>query len=192
MLVGIEVLMAVVVKISRLLGYDTVQSVCRLLHAGCLLGLLFSMEDGGDMCFQNVIWLSVDYIALYPRGQNSNLCPFCMGVELWLSRWWKNIVRMLENRESRWVFGSNRDEVTGWGKLQNEELHNLYFPNITVIKSRKMRWVGHVALRNAGSVFIGMTEGRRQFGKPRLRLENNIKIDLKTIEGESLRWIYKA
>lgn len=39
-----------------------------------------------------------------------------------------------------------------------------------------------VALRNAGSVLIGITEGRRQLGRPRHRLENNIKIDLKTIE----------
>lgn len=58
----------------------------------------------------------------------------------------------------------------------------MYLPNITVIKSIRMSWVGHVALRNTGSVLIGMTEGRRQLGRPRHRLENNIKIDLKTIE----------
>jgi len=48
----------------------------------------------------------------------------------------------------RRIFGSKRDEVTGeWGKLRNEELNDLNFsPNITrVIKSRRMRWAGHVA-----------------------------------------------
>jgi hypothetical protein len=48
----------------------------------------------------------------------------------------------------RRIFGPNRDEDTGgWRKLHNEELHNLYSsPNITrIIKSRRMRWAGHVA-----------------------------------------------
>jgi hypothetical protein len=46
------------------------------------------------------------------------------------------------------IFGAKRDEVTGgWRKLHNEELHNLYSPPIIIrmIKSRRMRWVGHVA-----------------------------------------------
>jgi PAS domain-containing protein len=57
-------------------------------------------------------------------------------------------VRVFENRILRRIFGSKRDEVTGeWRKLHNEELHDLYSsPTIvTVIKSRSMRWVGHVA-----------------------------------------------
>jgi hypothetical protein len=55
---------------------------------------------------------------------------------------------MFENRVLRRIFGPKRDEVTGdWRKLHNEELHNLYFsPNIIrMIKSRRMRWAGHVA-----------------------------------------------
>jgi hypothetical protein len=57
-------------------------------------------------------------------------------------------VRVFENRVLRRIFGSKRDEVTeGWRKLHNEELHNLYTsPNIMrMIKSRRMRWTGHVA-----------------------------------------------
>ena len=55
---------------------------------------------------------------------------------------------MFENRVLRKVFGPKRDEVTGeWSKLHNEELNDLYSsPNIVrVIKSRRMRWAGHVA-----------------------------------------------
>jgi hypothetical protein len=55
---------------------------------------------------------------------------------------------VFENRVLKKIFGPNRDEVTGgWGKLHNEELHNLYSsPSvIRVIKSRRMSWARHVA-----------------------------------------------
>jgi hypothetical protein len=54
----------------------------------------------------------------------------------------------LENRVLRRIFGPKRDEETGgWRKLHNEELHNLYSsPSIIrVIRSKTMRWAGHVA-----------------------------------------------
>ena len=57
-------------------------------------------------------------------------------------------LRVFENRVLRRIFGPRRDEVTGeWRKLYNEELNDLYCsPNIVrVIKSRRMRWAGHVA-----------------------------------------------
>jgi hypothetical protein len=56
-------------------------------------------------------------------------------------------VRVFENRVLRRIFGLRRDEVTGeWRKLHNEELHDLYYsPSIIrMIKSRRMRWAGHV------------------------------------------------
>ena len=66
----------------------------------------------------------------------------------------------------RRIFGPRRDEVTGeWRRLHNEELNDLYCsPNIVrVIKSRRMRWVGHVASmgeeRGAYRVLVGKTEG---------------------------------
>jgi hypothetical protein len=54
---------------------------------------------------------------------------------------------VFENRVLRRIFGSKRDEVTGdWRKLHNEELHNLYSSSIIrAIRSRKVRWAGHVA-----------------------------------------------
>jgi hypothetical protein len=78
--------------------------------------------------------------------------------------------------------------VTGdWTKLHNEELHNLYSsPNIIrMIKSRRMRWAGHVArmreMRNADRILVGKPEGKKPLGRPRRRLVDNIKIDLREI-----------
>jgi hypothetical protein len=57
-------------------------------------------------------------------------------------------LRVFEYRVLRRIFGRKRDEVTGeWRKLHNEELHNLYSSPGTIrqVKSRRMRWAGHVA-----------------------------------------------
>jgi hypothetical protein len=55
---------------------------------------------------------------------------------------------VFENRVVRRIFGSKRNEVTGeWRKVHNEELHNFYSPPYIIrqVKSRRMRWAGHVA-----------------------------------------------
>jgi hypothetical protein len=79
--------------------------------------------------------------------------------------------------------------VTGGSrKLHNEELHNLYSsPNIiTIMKSRRMRWEGHVARmgkkqKNAYRILVAKPEGKRSLGRPRRRWVNNIKMDLREI-----------
>ena len=78
---------------------------------------------------------------------------------------------VFENRVLRSVFGPRRDEVTGeWRRLHNVELNGLYSsPNIVrVIKSRRMRWAGHVACmgeeRGVYRVLVGKPEGRRPLG----------------------------
>jgi hypothetical protein len=83
---------------------------------------------------------------------------------------------VFENRVLRRIFGPKMDEVTGeWRKLHNEELRDLYsLPSlIRIIKSRKMRWAGHVARmgekRNAYRFFVGKPEGKRPLGRPRRR-----------------------
>jgi ribosome biogenesis protein Tsr3 len=72
----------------------------------------------------------------------------------------------------------------GWRKLHNEELHDLYSsPSIIrIIKSRRMRWAGHVARmgqkKNAYRLLVGKPEGKRSLGRPKRRLVDNIKMDL--------------
>ena len=99
-------------------------------------------------------------------------------------------LRVFENRVLRRVFGSKRDKETGeWRKLHNEELRNLYsLPNIVrVVKSRRMRWAGHVARMGEGRgvhrVLVGKPEGKRPLGRPIRRWEYNIKMDLREVGG---------
>ena len=96
--------------------------------------------------------------------------------------------RVLENRVLGRIFGPRRDEVTGeWRKLHSEELNDLYCsPNIVrVIKSRRMRWAGHVARmgesRGVYRVLVGKPDGKRPLGRPRRRWEDNIKMYVKEV-----------
>ena len=83
-------------------------------------------------------------------------------------------------------------------KLHNEELNDLYFsPNIVrLIKSRKMRWAGHVECmgekRSVYRVFVGKAEGKRPLGIPRRRWEDNIKMDLLEVGCGGMDWIELA
>ncbi|KAJ4445386.1 hypothetical protein ANN_07191 [Periplaneta americana] len=105
-------------------------------------------------------------------------------------------LRVFENKVLRKIFGAKRDEVTGeWRKLHNAELHALYTsPDIIRnIKSRRLRWAGHVACmgesRNAYRVLVGRPEGKRPLGRPRRRWEDNIKMDLREVGYDGRDWI---
>jgi len=94
-------------------------------------------------------------------------------------------LRVFENMVLRRIFGPRREEVTGeWRRLHNEERNDLYSsPNIVrVIKSKRMRWAGHVARmgeeRGVYMVLVGKPEGRRPLGIPRLRWVDNVRKDL--------------
>ena len=82
-----------------------------------------------------------------------------------------------------------------WRRLHNEEINVLYStPNIVrVIKSRRMRWAGHVARmgeeRGVCSVLVGKPEGKRPLGRPRRRWVDNIKMDLQEVGCGHVDWI---
>jgi hypothetical protein len=104
-------------------------------------------------------------------------------------------LRVFENRVLRRIFGPTRDGVTGgWRKLHNEGIHNLYSsPSIIrIIKSRRMRWAGHVARmgekRNAYRLLVGNPEEKRPLGRPRRRWIDNIKMDLLEIGLNVVDW----
>ena len=111
--------------------------------------------------------------------------PFVLhGCETWsLTLREERRLRVFENRVLSRIFGAKRNEVTGeWRKLHNEELTHLYAsPNIIrVIKSRRMRWAGHIARmlegRGAYRLLVGKPERTRSLGRPRHRREDNIKM----------------
>jgi len=85
--------------------------------------------------------------------------------------------------------------VGEWRRLHNEELNDLYSsPNIVwVIKSRRMRWAGHVARmgeeRGAYRVLVGKPEEKRPLGRPRLRWVDNIRMDLQEVRCGYVDWI---
>jgi len=106
---------------------------------------------------------------------------------------------VFENRVLRRIFGTKKDEVTGeWRKLHIEDLSDLYSsPNIfRVIKSRRMRWAGHVARmgERKGAYIVLLTKpGRmRPLGRPRRRWEDNIKMDLQEVGCRVMYWMGPA
>jgi hypothetical protein len=105
-------------------------------------------------------------------------------------------LRVFENMVLRRIFGPRRDEVMGeWRRMHNEELNNLYSsPNIVwVIKSRRIRWAGHVARmgeeRGVYRVLVGKPEVKRPLGRPRRRWVDNIRMDLRVVGCGYMDWI---
>jgi hypothetical protein len=108
----------------------------------------------------------------------------------------EHTLRVFENRVLRRILVPKRDEVTGeWRKLHIEELHILYSSQniIRQIKSRRMRWAGHVARmgeeRKVYKFLMGKPEGKRPLGRPRHRWEDGIRMDLRKIGLGSVDWI---
>jgi hypothetical protein len=122
------------------------------------------------------------------------------GCEIWsLTLIEERRLRVCENRALRRIFGPKRDEVTmKRRRLHHEELNDRYSsPNIVrVIKSRRMRWAGHVARLGEGRgvhrVLVGKPEGKRPLGRERRRWEDNIKMDLQEVGYMGMDWIELA
>ncbi|KAJ4429807.1 hypothetical protein ANN_22011 [Periplaneta americana] len=140
-------------------------------------------------------------IILFISAITSRILPVLLyGCETWTLTLREELrLRVFENKVLRKIFGAKRDEVTGeWRKLHNTELHALYSsPNIIRnLKSRRLRWAGHVARmgesRNAYRVLVGRPEGKRPLGRPRRRWEDNIKMDLREVGCDDRDWINLA
>jgi hypothetical protein len=121
------------------------------------------------------------------------------GCETWyLSLRKEHRLRVFENRVLRRIFGPKRDEDGSWRKYHNDELHSLCSsPNIVrAIKSRRMKWAGHVAHMGEGKsvyrVLVGRPEGKRPLGRRRRRWEDNIKMDLREMGIDGANWIQLA
>jgi hypothetical protein len=106
------------------------------------------------------------------------------GYETWsLTLREEHRLRVYENSVLRRIFGPKREEDGLWRKWHNDELHTLYSsPNIVrVIKSRRMRWAGHVACMGEGRgiyrVLVGSSKGRRPLGRSRHRWEDRGELD---------------
>jgi hypothetical protein len=121
------------------------------------------------------------------------------GCETWsLTLGEEHRLRVSENRVLRKIFGPKREEDGSWRKLHNDELHNTYSSSniVRVIKSRRMRWVAHVARMGEGRVvyrvLVGRPEGKRPLGRPRRRWEDSIKMNLREIGIDEANWIRLA
>jgi len=120
-----------------------------------------------------------------------------LGYEIWpLTLREERRLRAFENRVLRRVFGPKRDEVTGeWRKLHNEEVNDLYcsLNIVRVIKSRRMRWAGHVARMGEGRsvyrILVGKPEGKRSLGRSRRRWVDNIEMSLQEVGSGGMEWI---
>jgi hypothetical protein len=94
----------------------------------------------------------------------------------------------------RRIFGPKRDEVKGeWRKLHNKELYDMYSsPIIRIIKSRRMKWAGHVPRmgekRNAYRLLVGKPEGKRPLRRPRRKWVDNIRMDLGELGWGTVDW----
>ena len=149
----------------------------------------------------NACYYSLEKILL-PRLLSKKLKTIILPVVLYVCETWFLTLReekrfgLLENKVLKKIFGVKRDEITEeWRKLHNAEIHILNSsPNIiTNLKSRRLRWAGHVALmeqsRNSYWVLVAKPVGKRPIERPRRRFKDNIKIDLRDVGCDARDWI---
>jgi hypothetical protein len=159
--------------------------------------------NSGNACYysvQNLLFSRLISKNLKIKIYKTVILPVVLyGCEIWyLTLGEEHRLRVFENRVLRKIFGPKREEDRSWRTLHNDELHDLYYSpnNVRVIKSRRMRWAGHVACmgegRGAYRVLVRWPEGKRPLGRPRRRCQVSIKMDLTEIGIDGANWIRLA
>jgi hypothetical protein len=146
---------------------------------------------------QNLLSSTLVSKNLKTRVYRTIILPVLYGCETWcVTLRDEHRLRVFENRVLRRMFRFNRDGVTAeWRRLHDEKLYSLCCTlNISrVIKSRKMKWAGHVGRMGDRSgacrVLVWRPDRRRPLGRPRHRWEDNIKMDLQALEWGGIDWI---
>jgi len=175
-----------------------------LTNQNCIQEEIKSRLKSGNACYHSVRnVLSSSLLHKYLKIKIYRTIIFNVvlyGCETWsLTLREERRLRLFENRVLRAVFVPKRDEVTGeWRKLHNEEFNDLYCsPNIVrVIKSRRIRWAGHVARmgerRGLYRVLVGKPEGKRPLGRPRRRWKDNDQDGSSGSSSGGMAWIELA
>jgi hypothetical protein len=164
-----------------------------LTDQNCMHEEIKSKLNSGNACCHSVQSLLSSHLLssnLNVKVFKTIILPVVLcGCETWsLTLREEHRLRVFENRALRRMFGPEWDEVTGeWRKMHNGELYNLYSSSdiIRQIKSRRMRWAGHVARmgegRNVYGVLVGKPEGKRPFEKPKPRWAVGVRMVLSNI-----------
>jgi hypothetical protein len=175
-----------------------------LTDKNCIHEEIKSRLNSGNACYHSVQSLLSSRLLsrnVKVKIDKTIILPVVLyGCETWsLTLREEHRLRVFENMVLRRIFGRKRDGVTGeWRKMHNEELHNLYSsPDIIrQVKSRRMRWAGHVARmgeeRKLYKFLVGKSEGKRPLGRPRRRWEDGIRMDLREIGLGCVDWIRQS